>query len=135
MTKYYSKTSNGFYSSDINEGNIPEDAVEITDEAWQELLIGQGAGLVISSDSNGNPVLIDPPALTHGELVAIANNQKEKLIAAATVVIGPLQDAADLGIATDEETAELKAWKTYRVMLNRVNAVNAPDLTWPAEPN
>lgn len=135
MTKYYSKTSNGFYSSDINEGDIPEDAVEITDELWQELLTGQGAGMVISSDSSGNPVLTAPPAPSQDELVSMANNTKAGLIAAATVAIGPLQDADDLGIATDEETSELKAWKTYRVMLNRVDTKTAPDISWPVQPN
>ena len=34
--------------------------------------------------------------------------------------IAPLQDAADLEIATEEETSLLEAWKKYRVLLNRV---------------
>lgn len=132
MSKYYAASTNGFYSREINGNNIPDDAVEIADEQWQELLDGQSGGKMISSDDKGNPVLIDFTKPTHGELVAQANNKKAALIAEATVKIGPLQDADDLGIATDEEASELKAWKTYRAMLNRVDA-SKPD--WPVAPD
>ncbi|MFT8210850.1 MAG: tail fiber assembly protein [Symbiopectobacterium sp.] len=46
----------------------------------------------------------------------------------ATRVIYPLQDAADLDMATEAETAQLVAWKTYRVLLNRVDISKAPDI-------
>ncbi|CAM6643993.1 phage tail protein [Escherichia coli] len=48
--------------------------------------------------------------------------------------IAPLQDAVDLDIATEEETSLLAAWKTYRVLLNRVDISVAPDIEWPAVP-
>ncbi|EJZ1643711.1 tail fiber assembly protein, partial [Escherichia coli] len=48
--------------------------------------------------------------------------------------IAPLQDAADLKIATEEETSLLEAWKKYRVLLNRVDTSVAPDIEWPAAP-
>ncbi|MEY5509334.1 tail fiber assembly protein, partial [Salmonella enterica subsp. enterica serovar Corvallis] len=45
--------------------------------------------------------------------------------------IAPLQDAVDLGIATDDEKAQLGEWKKYRVLVNRVDTSN-PD--WPEQP-
>lgn len=71
-----------------------------------------------------------------GQIVApvvdyAARKQKAKLMSAANAAITPLQDAADLGVATDEETARLTTWKQYRVALNRVD-LNAPD--WPEQP-
>ncbi|MBB7444214.1 tail fiber assembly protein, partial [Escherichia coli] len=39
-----------------------------------------------------------------------------------------------LQIATEEEKALLAAWKTYRVLLNRVDTSTAPDIEWPAVP-
>ncbi|NPF56150.1 tail fiber assembly protein, partial [Escherichia coli] len=44
------------------------------------------------------------------------------------------QDAADLEIATEEETLLLEAWKKYRVLLNRVDTSTAPDIEWPTNP-
>lgn len=52
----------------------------------------------------------------------------------ANASITPLQDAADLDIATDEEMESLRAWKKYRVLLNRVDTSKAPDIEWPDKP-
>nr|WP_272979746.1 tail fiber assembly protein [Pectobacterium carotovorum] len=46
----------------------------------------------------------------------------------------PLQDAVDLGIASEEEKSTLNAWKKYRVQLMRLDTSKAPDVEWPEEP-
>lgn len=134
MTKYYSAATNGFYSEEMNGDAIPDDSVEITDEEWGALLDGQSQGKLITSDKKGRPILKDYPAPTSKQLIEMAEVEKAKLIAIATVAINPLQDAADLEIATDEEAASLKAWKTYRVMVNRVDTSKAPNIDWPKAP-
>ncbi|AXZ12088.1 tail fiber assembly protein [Klebsiella pneumoniae] len=134
MTKYYSPGVNAFYSIDINGTSIPEDAVEITDEAWLDLLKQQSEGKVIGAGENGIPVANDAPPLTSAQLIEIAESQKASLMAQATVTIAPLQDAVDLDKATDSEKTQLTAWKKYRVLLNRVNTSMAPDITWPYKP-
>jgi hypothetical protein len=50
--------------------------------------------------------------------------------------IAPLQDAVDLEEATEVEVAELKAWKKYRIALNRLpDQPGYPDtIDWPAPP-
>lgn len=53
----YSNTTRGFYDITISS-NIPNDAVEITYNEWQELLNGQSKGNTISADKDGRPVLI-----------------------------------------------------------------------------
>ncbi|MNJ40967.1 Caudovirales tail fiber assembly protein [compost metagenome] len=56
--------------------------------------------------------------------------------AAADSAIDPLQDAVDLEEVTEAEAAELKAWKKYRVALNRVpDQPGYPDtIDWPVPP-
>lgn len=134
MTKFYSASTNGFYSEEMNGDTIPEDAIEITDEEWGALLDGQSKGKLISSDKKGRPVLKDYPAPTAEQLAVMAASEKAKLLALATIAIDPLQDAADLEIATDKEAASLKAWKTYRVMVNRIDVSKAPNIDWPKAP-
>lgn len=56
MTKFYSKSTKGFYSEEVNS-NIPSDAVEIKDEIWLSLLDGQSKGKKIEPDENGFPIL------------------------------------------------------------------------------
>ncbi|MDU5474036.1 MULTISPECIES: tail fiber assembly protein [unclassified Pantoea] len=70
---------------------------------------------------------------TAEELAAQALAKKNILIAAATAAINPLQDAVDLEIATEDELAQLQAWKKYRVLLNRV-VTSAAEIAWPEEP-
>ncbi|WP_422419105.1 tail fiber assembly protein [Pseudomonas sp. GZD-222] len=50
--------------------------------------------------------------------------------------IAPLQDAVDLGEATEAETAKLSAWKKYRIALKRVpDQLGYPGtIDWPAPP-
>lgn len=67
-------------------------------------------------------------------LIAQATQQKESLLALAASKIAPLQDAVDLGIATEEESALLIEWKKYRVLINRINPDDAPDIDWPEQP-
>ncbi|EMC8779850.1 tail fiber assembly protein [Providencia rettgeri] len=74
------------------------------------------------------------PPIPKEQLIAEAEQQKQLLLAEANNTIVPLQDAVDLDIATNEEIAKLKAWKTYRVYLNRVDTSTAPDIEWPVKP-
>lgn len=56
--------------------------------------------------------------------------------AAADSAIAPLQDAMDIDDATDAEVLALKAWKKYRVALNRLPEQPGypTDMDWPAPP-
>lgn len=58
---FYSKTTGGFYSSEIHGDNIPADAVEITKAEHTALLAGQAEGKRIVPDADGVPVLQEPP--------------------------------------------------------------------------
>lgn len=58
------------------------------------------------------------------------------LLRGAADEIAPLQDAVDLDLATAEEATRLRAWKVYRVALNRLeNQEGYPLLVdWPEQP-
>ena len=61
---YYDKKTNGFLVQGVNL--IPEGAINITDEHYKQLLIGQSQGKQIIADKTGYPVLIDPqPSAAH----------------------------------------------------------------------
>lgn len=61
---YYDKKTNGFLVQGVNL--IPEGAINITDEYYQQLLSGQSQGKQIIADKTGNPILIDPqPSAAH----------------------------------------------------------------------
>ena len=63
-----------------------------------------------------------------------AEEKKTQLLNDATVKIAPLQDAVDTGMVTDVEKEQLTVWKTYRVLLSRIDTAKAPDIEWPVSP-
>ncbi|WP_241602728.1 tail fiber assembly protein [Rosenbergiella nectarea] len=67
-------------------------------------------------------------------MVESVNIEKAQRLQRATDTINPLQDAVDLDMVTEEEKAQLTAWRKYRVLLTRVDASLAPDIDWPQPP-
>lgn len=78
------------------------------------------------------PPPVAPPS--HAQLVAAAEQEKQYRLTVANNQIAPLQDAVDLDMATEQEEADLLAWKKYRIQINRVNTDTAPDINWPVKP-
>ncbi len=105
-------------------------------EGVSAIKVKNGVSVEIGYTYDGSKFIAPPePEPTHDELVLESTQTKEQLRATADSTIEPLADAVELGIATDEEIASLKAWKTYRVLLNRVDPNDAQNITWPDVPN
>lgn len=70
-------------------------------------------------------------------LMQRASQKKGLLLQYASSQIAILQDAVDQEMATEEETKALAAWKSYRVLVNRVDVESsAPAASdWPTAPN
>lgn len=95
---------------------------------------GNGPCVIGGTYLNG---VFSPPAEVlppKSERIADAENIRESLLSEATSAIAPLQDAVDLGIATNDEVKKLTSWKKYRVLVNRTDTSNAPDVNWPEKP-
>ncbi|HEP0018352.1 TPA: tail fiber assembly protein [Klebsiella aerogenes] len=130
--KYFTAKPVGLYDDENNI--IPADAINISEEQYQLLLEGQRNGKFIQADSSGSPELVDEFPLAHTELVAIVKVQRSEFLATANTEIAWRQDALDAGIATEDETATLAAWRKYRVLLMRVDVSMAPEINWPEPP-
>lgn len=93
-----------------------------------------GAGLKSVSELEALALANPPP--TQAQLRDTVLSQRDALLGNATVPMAPLQDAEDLGEATTEEAAALKAWKKYRVALNRIEKQEGFPATvdWPSIP-
>jgi len=106
------------------------------------LTLSEGVSIYeISPEALPEDVSDHPYRYENGEFVKfvqpaieVAALQKSTLLSQAAAAIAPLQDAVDVDDATDEELASLKAWKKFRVALNRLDLAAAPDVDWPAVP-
>lgn len=66
--------------------------------------------------------------------VAIATAQRDKLMSEAAKRIEWLNAALEDGDISDEESAELEAFRVYRTALRRLDLLSAPDIIWPEFP-
>lgn len=82
---------------------------------------------------NGTEWVKDEQSEIDSYIEAAARELKER-IGVATDYINTLQDAVDLDMATDSECDNLKSWRKYRVLLNRVDVSAAPNIDWPVLP-
>ncbi|EBG3585908.1 tail fiber assembly protein [Salmonella enterica subsp. enterica] len=114
---YDTTTGNQVYISD--PGPLPENVTSVS----------PGGGYK-KWDSKAK-VWVNDEAAEAAARLREAEGTKNRLLQIASEKIAPLQDAVDLGLATDDEKAQLDEWKKYRVLVNRVDTSN-PD--WPEQP-
>ncbi|MBA8735353.1 tail fiber assembly protein [Chromobacterium violaceum] len=132
MTLFASKSQRGFYD-DLIHDPLPIDAREISYDLHNELMLAQSSGLRISWDGDLPSAQENIPQPANAQTVA---DELAARRARADSAIVPLQDAADLGIATPAETALLTAWRRYRVLLSRLpqQAGFPTQIDWPPPP-
>ena len=95
----YSSSTQGFYHPAIHGENIPADAIEITDAEHQALLACQSQGKIITADTDGKPVLTDPPPappapppqFTSLEFLDLFTESEQLAVAAAAMTRAPVK--------------------------------------------
>lgn len=151
----FSESNQAFYLPGANYGEaLPLDVVEISDDEYRDFYLSinnecrvyaKNKAFEVSDkrpsryhswDSSSLSWVIteESRALMDSDLISSNIHKKQNLMALASSTMAPLQDAVDIGIATDEEKSILDKWKKYRVALSRIDASTAPDIAWPEIP-
>lgn len=139
---FYSPSDNAFYISDelslyVAAGSLPHDLKPVTEQTFTQFALAlPPEGKTRAVDPHGLPAWVDEPPLPDDVVIARNTEKRDLLLRAATERIAPLQDAVDLDMATVEEEKTLRAWKAYRVSLNRLSDQQDFPLhaTWPEPP-
>lgn len=141
MNSYkFSATTTGFSPVSMLDsceqvGTLPEDLVDVSNEDYTTYTGPAPEGKTRGSNKKGQPAWGDIPSSTPEQQRSQAAYRKQNDMAEASAVITPLQDALDTGIATDDETRQLTAWKMYRALLSRINPGDAAGIKWPDKPS
>ena len=124
---FYSKSTGGFYDTEIHGAAIPSDAVTITEAQHQALLAGQSSGQVITADANGNPILSAPPPPTAAQLWSVYQASAQ---AALTESDKTILRCGENSVAVPA------AWATYRKALRAIVAATSgdPSVALPTRP-
>ncbi|POA21519.1 hypothetical protein C1886_04395 [Pseudomonas sp. FW300-N1A1] len=103
----------------------PDDSTDYGPEIFQRAVAGDF----------GEIAAYEPPS--DAALLPAARSQQKRLMQDAGLAVAPLQDAVDLGVATDEQVEQLSTWKYYRIELSEVpQQVGWPrTIEWPVKPD
>lgn len=110
-------------------GGAPFHATEtVTPDVYDRVLAKIEGGAVVTDYVE--------PEVSKSDPLAEAVDEYNRLRKAADFTIAPLQDAADLGAATQSELHSLSAWKMYRIALSRVQTQQGypQSIEWPVAP-
>ncbi|EPW8137109.1 hypothetical protein B6J47_20385 [Klebsiella pneumoniae] len=151
----FSESNQAFYLPDANYGvDLPLDVVEISAEEYRDFYLSINNECRVYAKNKAFEVSDKRPsryhtwdgsslswvitegsrALMDSDLISSNINKKQNLMAIASTKMAPLQDAVDIGIATDDEKTTLDKWKNYRVALNRLSVTSSNIVDWPAIP-
>lgn len=122
---FYSKTTGGFYTHDINGDNIPSDAVEVLTDDYVSLLQGQSAGQIIVANANGYPVLTNPPEPTPEE-----KKERCKVEASRRLQETDYTQAQDVRAAL----SNVSEFDEYRATVRSLWLLPVPDPVFPDKP-
>jgi hypothetical protein len=100
MAHFFSKTTGGFYSSDIHL-SMPEDVVEISAAEYKMLINGQSAGKRIVASASGMPALTDKPLK-----IELTKDQARERIVRAAQDISTREARLNLFLSMDEACSD-----------------------------
>ncbi|EFB9610892.1 tail fiber assembly protein, partial [Escherichia coli] len=106
MKMKWSPSVQGFFSE--NNSDIPDDAFDIEDALYYELMNGQSTGKIIINNPDNYPVLTEYPAKTQEQEIAEAEGMKSILIEQANEYMNSKQwpGKAAIGRLKGEELAQ-----------------------------
>lgn len=112
---YFSPSTCGAYTLEINGENMPADVVEVAESVWLSLLDELSRSpKKMSSRPNGQPVLIDPPPLDAEALAETERAWRDAQLALTDPLVSRHRDEIEEGGATSitaEQYAELQAYR------------------------
>ena len=121
---YYSKSTKGFYTTEIHGTNTPSDCVQITKEQHTNLLNEQSQGKQIVPDKNGYPIVVVPPAVppTWEDIRVKRDNL--------------LKDSDWSAFPDANPKPSKESWLTYRQELRDLPSTfkNPEEVVWPEKP-
>ncbi|MBQ0246744.1 tail fiber assembly protein [Citrobacter freundii] len=140
MSYGYSKTTNAFYDLSredafIEAGTWPNDVIEVEQSIADEFMQTPPSGKLRVSGDDGLPAWGDIPPPTRDELIAIAENERQRLLAYADVVMLDWRTELMLGEISDTNRAKLSAWLAYKNEVKEVDVTIGPEnVIWPVPP-
>ncbi|EPJ9671732.1 TPA: tail fiber assembly protein [Citrobacter freundii] len=136
----FSRSTLAFYpESEIEAyeaaGTLPNDVIEVSDEVRNEYIFTQPEGKKLGVNSKGYPAWIDVPPPTLDELIANAEQERQRLLDYADAVMLDWRTELMLGEIGEDNREKLSAWLAYKNDVKSVDVTTDPEhVSWPVPP-
>ncbi|EOU8186688.1 tail fiber assembly protein [Escherichia coli] len=125
--KYYSPSINGFPEQQT------DDSIEISEEVWRILLSEIYSGRELFNDGGVPATRVPQP--TQEQVIAAAENERQRLLNYADTVMLDWRTELMLGEISDANRAKLSAWLAYKNQVKSVDVTTDPEhVNWPIPP-
>ncbi|MDY9505054.1 tail fiber assembly protein [Escherichia coli] len=125
--KYYSPSINGFPEQQT------DDSIEISEEVWRILLSEIYSGRELFNDGGVPATRVPQP--TQEQVIAAAENERQRLLNYANTVMLDWRTELMLGEISDANRAKLSAWLAYKNKVKSVDVTTDPEhVNWPIPP-
>lgn len=125
--KYYSPSINGFPEQQT------DDSIEISEEVWRILLSEIYSGRELFNDGGVPATRVPQP--TQEQVIAAAENERQRLLNYADTVMLDWRTELMLGEISDANRAKLSAWLAYKNQVKSVDVTTDPEhVNWPVPP-
>ncbi|EJA9025051.1 tail fiber assembly protein [Escherichia coli] len=125
--KYYSPSINGFPEQQT------DDSIEISEEVWRILLSEIYSGRELFNDGGVPATRVPQP--TQEQVIAAAENERQRLLNYADTVMLDWRTELMLGEISDANRAKLSAWVAYKNKVKSVDVTTDPEhVNWPIPP-
>lgn len=139
MKYYKDENDNVFaYEDNIQEfghydeiSEIDENGETVVNKIYPAFTVKKG--LILITEDEAKELI--KPILSQDDIIKNYEITKSQLMNNANKQIEILQDIIDLGMQESNEDEQLKEWKKYRILLNRINVNDAPNIVWPEKPS
>jgi hypothetical protein len=114
---FFSPATALFYDADIYGDQLPQDAIEITEDLRQQLLESQSLGKQIVAGKNGQPLAVERPGPTFEQQVERERFWRDSLLTKTDTMVTRHRDEQDAERATTLTTAQYQQMQAYRLDL------------------
>lgn len=113
---FFSPSTCGAYQPGLNGEDIPDDVLEVPLEYWQGILHGLSISpkKVAARQSDGYPILVDPPLLSAEELSGYERIWRDAQLTRTDSLVVRHRDEQEEGIGTTLSTTQYAELQTYR---------------------
>lgn len=124
MKRFYSQSTGCTYLSGISP-EMPEDAVEISESVFLSVIARPVPGKVRAHDAAGQPLLIDPPALTAEQIAANERTWRDAEVASVVWLRDRHRDQLEISVSTTLTAEQFNELLVYMQALR----------DWPQSPD